>query len=71
MTTTIVEREEIFQAIQNLPDDKAAKAMSYIKALGLDEPPLTQDEIEGLRIANLELSNGEGRSFKEALKDLW
>jgi hypothetical protein len=37
----------------------------------MDEPPLNDDEKEGLRVANRELSVGEGRSFKEALKDLW
>jgi hypothetical protein len=45
--------------------------MSYIKALELEEPPLNEDEKEGLHTANMELSRGEGRSFKEALKDLW
>ena len=33
-----------------------------------DEPALTADEEEGLRIANAELARGEGRSFKEAMK---
>ena len=54
-------------------DEKAARVMGYIKALEVEEnePPLTADEEEGLRIANAELAQGEGRSFKETFKELW
>ena len=36
-----------------------------------DEPPLTEDEIRGLEIADREISEGKAVSFDEAFKDLW
>ena len=68
----IAERKAIYQKIRSLSEEKAARVMGYIQSLELDEEPaLTDDEEDGLSIANAELAQGEGRSFKEALKDLW
>ena len=72
-TTQIAARKGLYRIICSLPDEKAARVMGYIKALEVEEnePPLTADEEEGLRIANAELAQGEGRSFKETFKELW
>jgi hypothetical protein len=67
----MITSEALYKKFQALPEEKAAQAMSYIKTLEMAEPPLNDDEKEGLRVANMELAAGEGRSFKEAIKDLW
>ena len=36
-----------------------------------DEPPLTDDELEGLRLADEDIAAGRVRPFDEALKELW
>ena len=70
--TQIAERRAIYRKIRSLSEEKAARVMGYIQALELDEEPaLTGDEENGIHFANAELARGEGRSFKEALKDLW
>ena len=35
-----------------------------------DEPPLTEDEIEGLKIAEQEIAEGKGIPFEQLLKEL-
>ena len=71
-TTQITERKAIYQKIRSLSDEKAARVMGYIQSLEFDEEPaLTDDEEEGIHVANSELARGEGRPFKEALKALW
>ena len=68
----IAERKAIYQKIRSLSEEKVARVMGYIQSLELDEDPvLTDDEENGIRIANAELARGEGRSFKEAMNDLW
>ena len=65
----ITERKILYRSFRRLSDEKAALAIAYIRSLEHDdEPALTADEEEGLRIANAELARGEGRSFKEAMK---
>ena len=63
---------QITEKIRSLSEEKAARVMGYIQSLELDEEPtLTNDEKNGIHIANAELARGEGRSFKEAMKDIW
>ena len=46
--------------------------MGYIQSLEtISEPELNEDETAGLSAANSELARGEGRPFRDALKDLW
>ena len=70
--TQTVAGKAIYQKIRSLPEEKAARVMGYIQSLELEEEPaLTDDEEEGIRTANAELAKGEGRSYKDAMKDLW
>ena len=62
---------QIAQKIRSLSEENAARVMGYIQSLEFVEPALTDDEETGIHIANAELARGEGRSFKEAMKDLW
>jgi len=73
MQTQTAERRKLHEIIDNLCEEKAALVMGYIQSMELneEEPDLTRDEEEGLRIANSELARGEGRSFKEVMKELW
>ena len=60
---------QITEKILSLSEESV---MGYIQSLEFDEEPaLTHDEENGINIANAELARGEGRSFKEAMKDLW
>ena len=36
-----------------------------------DEPPLTKDEIEGLKLAEQDIAEGRIIPFDKALKELW
>ena len=68
----IAKRRAIYEKIRSLSEEKAARVMGYILSLELDEEPaLTDDEENGILIANAELARGEGRSFREAMSDLW
>ena len=68
----IAERNAIYQKFRSLPEEKAARVMGYIQALELEEEPaLSDDEEKGICTANAELARGEGRFFKEAMKELW
>lgn len=36
-----------------------------------DEPPLTDDELNGIEIADREIAEGKAIPFSEVLRDLW
>lgn len=63
-------RRALYRLIRNLPEEKAARVMSYIKSLQEEEPPLSEDEEEGLRQAYAELASGQGETFREAFGGL-
>lgn len=48
---------------------QAARVMSFIKSLEIEEnePPLTADDEEGLRIANVELAQGKDVLLRKPL----
>ena len=73
MNVMTVEKETLYKTIRDLPDEKAALVMGFVQRLITcdEEPPLTQEEKDGLCIADAELARGEGRSFAEAFDDLW
>ena len=43
----------------------------YLDDLEDEEPPLNDDELEGLRIAEQELDEGKGIPFSDVMKELW
>lgn len=54
--------------ISGLSNDKAAKVVSYARAMYEEEElPLNEDEEEGLRIAYAELTFGQVQLLKDAL----
>ena len=69
-TAQIGERKRIYNMIRTLPDDKAARVLSYIQAIQSEEPPLNEDEEEGLRVAYAELAVGKGQPLKDVLAEL-
>jgi hypothetical protein len=69
-TRDIGSRRAMYRLIRDLPEEKAARVMSYIKSLQEEEPPLSEDEEEGLRQAYAELASGQGERFREVFKEL-
>ena len=43
----------------------------YLDDLEDKEPPLNNDELEGLRIAEKELDEGKGIPFSDVMQELW
>ena len=64
------ELRSMYRTIRKLPKEKAARVMSFIRAIQDEEPALTDEEIIGLDKAYNELSMGKGESFEEAFKDI-
>lgn len=73
MSTRIEEAKElrkIYRTIRKLPKEKAARVMSFIRAMQDEEPALTDEELIGLDKGYKELSMGKGESFEEAFGDI-
>ncbi len=57
---------------QQSPDILVIHALEgYLDDLEDEEPPLNDDELEGLRIAEQELDEGKGIPFSDVMKELW
>ncbi|MBR1672920.1 MAG: hypothetical protein IJ702_08330 [Fretibacterium sp.] len=76
MPVMTAQREELSRLIEFLPDDKVQATLDYVlqyfgESSDDGEPPLTEDELEGLRVAEQELSEGKGLQFAAVMKELW
>lgn len=72
MPAVTLEREKLSRMIDSLSDENVLTALDYVSSfLPDEEPPLNEDELEGLRSADRDIAEGRVRSFAEAIKDLW
>lgn len=71
MQTSLQERKQLYKRIRGLSEDKYAKVMKFVLSMESDEPPLSAEEEEDLRLAYAQMKSGEYRSFDEAMKELW
>ena len=75
MSATPTPRQMLSDIMNDLPEAQKQHIINCIvrEAIGYDEdePPLTEDEIEGLEIGKQELAEGKGIPFSEVLKELW
>ncbi|MBQ7221442.1 MAG: hypothetical protein IJS28_10720 [Synergistaceae bacterium] len=75
MSTVSPQRKTLISLVCDIPEEKLPQMMNYVmrEVIGYDEdePPLTEDEIEGLKLAEQDIAEGRIIPFEEALKELW
>ena len=71
MQTRLQERKQLYRRIRGLSKDKYARVLEFVLSMEGDEPPLSAEEEEDLRVAYAQMESGEYRSFDEAMKELW
>ncbi len=71
MQTSLQERKQLYRRIRGLSKDKYARVLEFVLSMEGDEPPLSAEEEEDLRVAYAQMESGEYRSFDEAMKELW
>jgi len=69
--TRLQERKQLYRRIRGLSKDKYARVLEFVLSMEGDEPPLSAEEEEDLRVAYAQMESGEYRSFDEAMKELW
>ena len=73
MSAVSQQRKMLVNLVLDMPEEKIPQITEYImrEIIGYDddEPPLTEDEIEGIRIAKQELAEGKGIPLSELLKE--
>ena len=66
MTTRTLEREGLFQAIQNLPESKLKAVWGFIQVLqDEDDEPLSEEDLEALNRADEEIAAGRFYTLDE------
>ena len=66
MTTKTFEREDLFQAIQNLPDDKLNAVFRFMQIIqDEDDEPLTEEDLQDLDRADEEIAAGHFYTLDE------
>ncbi len=75
MSAISAPRKMLIGLVLDMPEEKVPQILDYIvrNQLGYDEdePPLTEDEIEGLKLAEQDIAEGRIIPFDEAMKELW
>ncbi len=69
--TSLQECKQLYRRIRGLSKDKYARVLEFVLSMEGDEPPLSAEEEEDLRVAYAQMESGEYRSFDEAMKELW
>ena len=66
MTAKTLEREDLFQAIQNLPQNKFTAVWEFIKVLqDEDDEPLSEEDLEALNQVDEEIAAGRFYTLDE------
>ncbi|MFA7620545.1 MAG: hypothetical protein WCY56_01730 [Aminobacteriaceae bacterium] len=63
MQTRLQERKQLYRRIRGLSKDKYARVLEFVLSMEGDEPPLSAEEEEDLRVAYAQMESGEYRSF--------
>ena len=75
MSAISAPRKMLIGLVLDMPEEKIPQILDYIvrNQLGYDEdePPLTEDEIEGLKLAEQDIAEGRIIPFDEAMRELW
>ena len=66
---------DIIARVLDMSDELLPETMEYImrQSIGYDEdePPLTEDEIEGIKQAEKDIAEGRIIPFDQVIKELW
>ena len=75
MSAVSQQRKMLVELVLDMPEENIPQITEYImrEIIGYDEdePPLTEDEIEGLRLAKEDIAAGRVIPFDEVMKELW
>ena len=75
MSAVSQQRKMLVELVLDIPEEKLPQIMNYVlrEAIGYDEdePPLTEDEIEGLELARQDIEAGRIIPFDQVIKELW
>ena len=67
-------RKDIIALVLDMSDELLPETMEYIMRQTIcydeDEPPLTDDEIEAIKLAEQDIAEGKGIPISELLKEL-
>lgn len=75
MSDLSAKKKEVIMLVLDMSEEEISRLKDYIFLQNVgydeDEPPLTEDEIEGLKLAEQDIAEGRIIPFDQVIKELW
>ena len=75
MSDVSPKKKEVIMLVLDMSEEEISRLKDYIflQHVGYDEnePPLTDEEIEGLKLAEQDIAEGRIIPFDQVIKELW